>query len=63
MSLNMDPGDPGNYGITVRELRELLKTAHPDAVVSLEGCDCYGPCLDVHIDDAMHITLTRTKET
>lgn len=37
--------------LTVREVIEQLQQLPPDALVALEGCDCYGPCCGVEFDD------------
>jgi hypothetical protein len=38
-------------GITVKQLiAVLLEHADPDAIVELEGCDCYGDCEGITVE-------------
>lgn len=44
--------------LTVKELRKILsefvREGHGDAVIHMEGCDCYGACKGAYVSGPPH---------
>jgi hypothetical protein len=52
----------GGPAKTVKEIIELLQTMPADAMVTVEGCDCIGPCAGAS-QDGENVLLERQEWT